>query len=108
MAKEVLTIITDDLDGSKKAKSVSFALEGVEYSIDLGDKNLAKLRTVLAPYIEAGEKVSKSSRRSSRSSASGKRTDSAAIRAWAKESGMSVPSRGRIPQSVVDAYEAAH
>jgi Lsr2 len=35
VAKEVLTVITDDIDGSKNAQPVTFALEGTEYTVDL-------------------------------------------------------------------------
>lgn len=108
MAKETLTIITDDLDGSKDAQTVSFALEGVEYSIDLSNRNLKKLRDALAPYVEAGEKVSRSRRSSRRSSSSTSKSQSATIREWARDNGHEVPSRGRIPQAVVDAYETAN
>ena len=105
MAKQVLTVITDDIDGSKGAQTVTFSLEGAEYSIDLNDKNLKKLRDALTPYTAAGEKIGKT-RRARNSTSTGSRSDSAEIRAWAAESGVEVSSRGRIPQSVTDAYDA--
>ena len=109
MAKQVLTVITDDIDGSKGAQTVSFALEGTEYTVDLNTRNLKKLRDVLGPYIEAGEKVSRSRRSSKRGSAStAGKSSSAEIRAWARDNGMDVPNRGRIPQAVADAWEAAN
>lgn len=108
MARTTHVVITDDMDGSEGAQEVSFAFQGTEYTIDLGEKNLAKLEKALTPFIEAGSKVSarRSTRRGS-GSASGK-SDAAAIRAWAKENGHSVPDRGRIPAEVREAYEAAH
>lgn len=105
MAKETLTIITDDIDGSKDAQTVVFSLEGTDYSVDLSNKNLKKLRDALAPYIEAGDKVTR--RRATKKATSGK-TPSAEIRAWALSNGIDTPARGRIPQAVIDAYEAAN
>ena len=46
--------MTDDLDGSDDAETVSFGFGGVVYEIDLGQKNRAKLEKALAPFIEAG------------------------------------------------------
>jgi Lsr2 len=57
MSKNVSVIVTDDLDGSEHAETVSFGFEGVTYEIDLAKKNRAKLEKALAPYIEAGRRV---------------------------------------------------
>jgi hypothetical protein len=69
--------------------------------------SLTKLREVLAPYVEVARKaqVKKASRRQQRSQPSRER--SALIRRWAKENGKQVNERGRIPQSIVEEYEAA-
>ena len=39
MAKTVITQITDDLDGSTGAETISFAYRGTTYEIDLGRRN---------------------------------------------------------------------
>nr|WP_277551869.1 histone-like nucleoid-structuring protein Lsr2 [Kocuria oceani] len=44
----------------------------------------------------------------SRERASGSNPDTAKIRAWAKENGHEVSDRGRIHQTVKNAYYAAH
>ena len=109
MAKTTITQITDDLDGSKDARTYSFAWEGAEYSIDLNNKNFKVLDKLLRPYIEAGEKVRRrpsSRRRSSSPSPSPK--DSSSIREWAKSQGLEVSDRGRIPRAIVEQYQAAH
>ncbi len=54
MAKQVVTLLTDDLDGSEADRTVEFGLDGVHYTIDLSEKNAGKLRQVLEPYISAG------------------------------------------------------
>ena len=54
MAKNVSVVITDDLDGSENAQTVSFGFNGVTYEIDLAAKNRAKLEKALAPFSNAG------------------------------------------------------
>ena len=57
MAKTVSVVISDDLDGSPDAETVSFGFDGHSYEIDLGKKNLAKLEKSLQPFMEAGRKT---------------------------------------------------
>jgi hypothetical protein len=108
MAKTTITQITDDLDGSKDAATYSFAWQGTEYSIDLSSKNFKALDKLLRPYIDAGEKVTRRSNSSRRSSAPPARKDFTSIREWAKSQGLEVSDRGRIPRAIVEQYEAAH
>jgi hypothetical protein len=44
MARTVSTVITDDIDGSPGAATVSFGLDGASYEIDLTAANKARLR----------------------------------------------------------------
>ncbi|HEY1918989.1 MAG TPA: Lsr2 family protein [Streptosporangiaceae bacterium] len=107
MAKSTVVTITDDIDGTDGAETVSFSFDGQSYEIDLGTKNLDKFQKNLQPYIDSGRRVARNgSSRSVRSRAS--RKDSSAIRAWATEQGLDVSGRGRIPASVIAKYEAAH
>jgi hypothetical protein len=110
MAQRVQVLLIDDLDGTEGAETVSFALDGVSYEIDLSEKNAAKLRDDFAMWVGNGRKVGRGSssgpaRSSSRRSRAG--NDTAAIRAWAKENGHQVSERGRISREVMDAYAAA-
>jgi hypothetical protein len=57
MARQVVTLLTDDLDGSEADRSVEFGLDGVTYTIDLSEKNVGKLLKALEPYIAAGTRV---------------------------------------------------
>src|SRR5260221_13325264 len=63
MSKSVSVIITDDLDGSENAETVSFGFDGVTYEVDLGKKNRARLEKALAPFIEAGRPAPRRGRR---------------------------------------------
>ncbi len=107
MAKTVSVVITDDLDGSPDAETVAFSIDGRSYEIDLGKKNLAKLRKALQPFIDAGRRTAQ--RRTAKTSrGSGPRTDRAAVRAWAAGQGLKVSERGRISAEVMTKYHAAH
>lgn len=116
MARQVITTLIDDLDGKPADRTVEFSLDGASYTIDLSDANAGKLRKALDPFISAGSRVGRggSSRGSGRPSASGTgragndRDQNRQIREWAAANGHSVSERGRIPQSVTDAYRAAH
>jgi hypothetical protein len=109
MAQKVHIVLEDDLDGSDATQTVSFALDGASYEIDLNDKNAAALRDALANYVGHARKVSGGSRRGRRSTASPANGHSAKeIRDWARSNGHDVPERGRIPGGVRDAFEAAH
>lgn len=50
MAKRTITMLVDDLDGSKAAETVSFAVDGVSYEIDVSEENAAKLRDDFAVW----------------------------------------------------------
>lgn len=114
MAKKTITILTDDLDGQELpagTRSTRFALDGVEYEIDLSAENARALADALAPYIAAGRRVGGSVRSGSPARSRAKGADAqrlAAIRAWAQENGYQVGDRGRIKAEIVDAYNAAH
>jgi hypothetical protein len=109
MAKNVSVVITDDIDGSEGAQTVSFGFNGVNYEIDLAPKNRDKLEKVLAPFVEAGRRAGRASSRRPAARANGAaRTDRGAVRAWAKAAGLKVSERGRISADVMKQYEAAH
>jgi Lsr2 len=108
MSRSVSVIITDDLDGSKNAKTVSFGLDGVTYEIDLGTKNRARLQRALAPFTEAGRHVPGRSRRQRGGRPDGSSANRTAVRAWAKAAGLKVSDRGRISSEIMRQYERSH
>lgn len=108
MASTVAVVVTDDLDGSPDAETVTFGFNGVTYEIDLSEHNRARLERDVAPYIAASRRVSRGRTRSGGGRSAGPRVDRAAVRAWAKESGLKVSERGRISAEVISQYEAAH
>ena len=112
MARKVEVQLIDDLDGSTAEESIKFSLDGINYQIDLNKKNAAKLRSSLAPYVNAGQKLGRAAahgvRTRGRGSAPAKtdREQNQAIREWAKRKGIEVSDRGRIAASIVAQYEA--
>ena len=116
MAQKVDVRFVDDLDGSEAAGTVSFALDGRTYEIDLSDGNASRLRDSLATFVAAARRTGTRRARSQRSSTSEasaaparpSRESTAAIRTWARENGHEVSERGRIPKAVVEAYHSAH
>lgn len=109
MAKRTIVTITDDLDGSEDAETVTFGYDGRTYEIDLSDENRAKLEQALQPFIDAARPVSGSSRAGNPTpQRRGVPLNLAAVRAWAADNGHEVNQRGRIPAAVIEAYEAAH
>jgi hypothetical protein len=113
MAQRVQIVLEDDLDGGTAAETVTFGLDGVNYEIDLSDRNADKLRDDFATWIgharRSGGRRSTGRRASSPSSGSAsRRSDLSAVRAWARQNGHQVSDRGRIPASVQAAYDKAH
>jgi hypothetical protein len=107
MAKTVSVVVTDDLDGSPGAETVAFGVDGLNYEIDLGKKNRAKLEKALQPFMDAGRRTAQ--RRAAKPArAAGSRNDRAAVRAWAAGQGLKVSERGRISAEVMSKYDAAH
>lgn len=96
--------IVDDIDGSDGAETRTYALDGATYEIDLTDKNYAKLKKALEPFLDKSRKASGPRRVKT---ATGK-SDASEIRAWAQSNGHAVPDRGRIPKDVREAFEAAN
>jgi hypothetical protein len=111
VAQKTVVTFEDDLDGSEAEGTVTFALGGVQYEIDLSKKNSDKLAKALWPYVDVGRKVSAktTAARSSRGASSApRRHGQSAVREWARAQGMKVSDRGRIPADVLGKYEAAH
>jgi hypothetical protein len=108
MAQKIQTLFIDDIDGGEAEGTIRFALDGTEYEIDLSKNHSEALRTALANYIEHSRKVGGTARRVTRGSRRTATTvDNTAVRAWAKEQGIDIKERGRIPGDIVEKYRTA-
>ena len=111
MAQKVQVILVDDIDGGEAEESVSFAIDGVNYEIDLSEGNATALREALAPWVGHARRVGGRSGGGRRSGSRGRaaaKADLGEVRAWARDNGFSVSDRGRVSSEVMTAYESAH
>lgn len=109
MAKREVVEVVDDIDGEvlDEYETVRFSVDGRTFEFDTSATHAGEFREALQPYIDAARPVSRTLRRvpvpAGRSKA-----QTQAIREWANRNGHKVSDRGRIPQHVVEAFEAAH
>ncbi|MCR2812950.1 Lsr2 family protein [Microbacterium sp. zg.Y1090] len=114
MARRIVHQLVDDLDGTElevgSGETVLFSLDGIAYEIDLTDDNARALRDALQPYVSAARRVSGGRAAASNGGQKRRRTgqhDYGPVREWAKSNGYAISERGRVPASVLEAYEAA-
>ncbi|WP_429429137.1 histone-like nucleoid-structuring protein Lsr2 [Nocardia sp. GAS34] len=114
MAKKTLVETFDDLTGERidtqivPDPTIIFAVDGVEYEIDLGAKNRDKFYATFEPYVRVARKIG--GRRTHRPSTGSvnpsglSKVEILKIRNWAQEAGLKVSARGRLSKELVDAY----
>ncbi len=112
MAQRVLVLLEDDIDNSEATQTVEFGVDGVHHEIDLNDHHAQQLRETFATWVTAARKLS-TTRPARNSTSRGAATpidpeQSITMRAWARSAGYAISDRGRIPQTVQDAYQQAH
>lgn len=111
MAKQTTVRLVDDLDGGDADCTLPFALDGIEYTIDLSEKNADKLRAALHPFVVGGRRdrpaiVSRSVKPSTTRTLAD-REAMTTVREWAAKNGYRVAAMGRISAAVMGAYRAA-
>ena len=111
MAQRVQVLLVDDIDGGDASETVSFALDGVTYEIDLSESNAARFRDDLASWVgharrSGGRRATGAKRAAPGSTRT--RSDLGAIREWARAQGHQVSDRGRISAEVQEAYDKAN
>ncbi len=111
MAQKVSVTYACDFDSKEIAQGEhrvrKFSLDGRDYEIDLCLKHSDKFDEAIGRYADRARKVSGRQPRTKRRTTA-HRQRSARIRQWAKDSGIGVSDRGRIPADVVSRYEATH
>ncbi len=120
MAQKVSVLLIDDMDGGDAEETITFALDGMGYEIDLSEKNAAALRKALNKYINSARRTGKVGKAPThRGGASGVRRNGKldpttlsheqrlAIRAWGPDNGFEVKERGRFSNELVQAWDAA-
>lgn len=98
-AQKITVALEDDLTGGPVDETVRFAFEGHGLRNRRERQNAAAFHKQLVSYLEHARKTGRAqARRAGRGAAN--REPSADIRAWAKEHGLAVSERGRIPATV--------
>lgn len=105
MAQRVRVDLVDDVDGSPAEESVNFALDGVNYVIDLSAENASKLRDALSLWVDHARRTG--GRRTRGRSPTGGPTANE-VRQWAKSQGYEVSERGRVSNEIREAYQRTH
>jgi hypothetical protein len=108
MAQRTIIQLIDDLDGTsidEDGQTVPFALDGVDYEIDLSAKNAEALRAALADFVPNARRVGRKTGRAGQRSRAG--ASSREIRDWARSNGWpNLSDRGRVPADVQQAWDA--
>jgi hypothetical protein len=114
VAARTIVHLIDDIDGGEADETVSFALDGVEYDIDLSSGNADSLRKALGEFVTSGRRTSGRKVRggavgaTTKVSAGGDKAQNQAIREWARRQGHTVSDRGRIPSELIAQFQQAH
>jgi hypothetical protein len=112
MAQRMEIQFIDDIDGGPANTTLSFAIDGTAYEIDLSTAHAQELRSALQPYLATARRVGGPARRAARPArpGSGKRANGpspAAVREWARAEGIKVSERGRVPAELVVKFQQA-
>jgi hypothetical protein len=107
VAQKTVVELVDDLDGGEADETVTFALDGVDFMIDLSAENANRLRDTLAEYVGHARRTDKRNGKAVARRGDVK-PDTQAIREWARSQGENVAERGRISQDLVIRFQAAH
>ena len=99
--------LEDDLTGGPADETVHFGVDGRVYEIDLNAKHAARLRDLLAPFVERA-RLARAQRARTTTRTTASRERSREVRAWAAHQGMTVAEHGRLPGSIIAEYENAH
>ncbi len=106
MAQRTQVLYVDDIDGSDAEGTVRFGFDGTDYEIDLNKQHADQLAQAIGPFLAAARKLPPS-RRPARAARAGRHNHSD-VRAWARDQGIKISERGRIPADVLAKYNAAH
>lgn len=107
MAQKTVVELVDDLDGGEADETVTFALDGVDFRIDLSSENANRLRETLAEYVGHARRTGGRKKGAVPSARNGK-PDTQAIREWARSQGETVAERGRISHDLLVRFQEAH
>jgi hypothetical protein len=111
VAQRVEVTLLDDLDLAEgreveAVRTFGFELDGAAYEIDLNAEHEKQILTAMSPYVQNARLVKRPGKAGTRPR-SGRRRASE-IRAWARDRGMQLNDRGRIPRDIEAQYDREH
>lgn len=107
-------VLADDLNGTTPAETHTFSVDGDVWELELGEKNLAALKEGLQPFIAVARKGGKKAvqgrpARQYPETTQERRQWLAKVREWGRQNGApNLSDYGRVPHSILRAYEEAH
>jgi len=112
MAKQERVDLIDDLDGSPAEDTFRVSWEGQAVEVELSADNRKRIEESLAALFDAGRKISvhygsrgpQGPKPKQRAPRSEEKASNGAIRDWARQNGLQVSDRGRIPREVLAEY----
>jgi hypothetical protein len=109
LARVLADRLADDVDGEQSTDVIALSYRGVDYEIDLTEKDATGLDRVLAPYLANARRVMAKRRNTARAAgASSVAQDPRQVRAWANTQGIVIADRGRVSADVMRQYREAH
>ncbi|MFJ5725859.1 Lsr2 family protein [Streptomyces sp. NPDC093149] len=103
----IRSIVESDLSGKPDATTVTFGLGDTWYEIDLTAKEQKDLEDALKSYLKVGRKAERKPAKK-RVVPETTAEEREKIREWAREEGLELAERGRIPKTVQKAFDEAH
>jgi hypothetical protein len=120
MAQKVKIRLLSDLELAKDPDSEAeasqtrrFSVDGDGFEIDFSDEESEIFDKLLAPYKAAARPLDRAGRTKGQgrparpAKASKAPVDTVAVREWARDNGIDIKDRGRVPADVVEKYQAA-
>lgn len=107
MATKTIVQKIDDIDGSEATTTVHIGYQGADYLVDLNDVHATELDDFLRELIAVADAIKPEEvqrPRRGKSAGAATKIDGPAIRAWANENGYEIGDRGRIPATIIEAY----
>lgn len=99
-------VVVSDLSGKSNADTVTFGLGDTWYEVDLTAEERKGLESALKSYLKVGRKAENVPKKRFVPETTAEERDK--IREWARKKGFDFHDRGRIPKTVMKAYDEAH
>lgn len=114
----VISKVVSDLDGVEDAKAFHFAIEGVEYSIDVTSDQKKQFLEVISSYTKAAKVTPLKQKATVHRDGTTRAQNSpyahlntpenrAILRVWAERTGVELNPAGRIPERVWEQFDEA-